>query len=100
MVPFGLADHRSAQGPCEQTRRDGENCRERGLPRTSGRGTERRYSMVMRYAFSNLSGRFAYLTKDQAGLGDTTDKSLTNAQRCVAIQVRRRRSSLPQIQSS
>lgn len=44
---------------------------------------------VVRYAFPSSPGRFAYLTKDEAGPGDTTDKSLTNAQRFVPIQVRK-----------
>lgn len=44
---------------------------------------------VVRYAFPDSPGRFAYLTKDQDGPADTTDKSLTNAARYVPIQVRR-----------
>jgi len=44
---------------------------------------------VVRYAFPDSPERFAYLTKDQDGPADTTDKSLTNAQRYVPIQVRR-----------
>ena len=44
---------------------------------------------VVRYAFPNSPERFVYLTKDQDGPNDTTDKSLTNAQRYVPIQVRR-----------
>ena len=44
---------------------------------------------VVRYAFPDSPGRFVYLTKDQDGPNDTTDKSLTNAQRYAPIQVQR-----------
>lgn len=44
---------------------------------------------VVTYAFPNAPRRFAYLTKDQDGPANTTDKSLTNAQKYVPIQVRK-----------